>query len=91
MVSNADPSIFLYNASFIKFRQIIFGYSFPASMFNNKIQGITLNFVARNLFTIMKHTPNIDPESNYSNGPQGIEQAGVPYTRTFGFNLNAKF
>ncbi len=90
-VSINNPVIFLYDASFIKFRQIIFGYTFPASFFKDKIQGVTLSFVARNLFTIMKHTPNIDPESNYSNGPQGIEQAQVPYTRTFGFNLNVKF
>jgi TonB-linked SusC/RagA family outer membrane protein len=89
-VSTFNPAIFLYDASFIKFRQIIFGYTFPASVFNNKIQGITLSFVARNVFTILKHTPNIDPESNYSNGPQGIEQAQVPYTRTFGLNLNVK-
>jgi TonB-linked SusC/RagA family outer membrane protein len=91
LVSNANPAIFVYDASFVKFRQLIFGYTFPSSMFNNKIQGLTLSFVARNVFTIIKHTPNIDPESNYSNGPQGIEQAGVPYTRTFGFNLNVKF
>ena len=84
------PAIFVFDASFIKLRQIIFGYTFPASIFNNKIQGITLSFVARNVFTILKHTPNIDPESNYSNGPQGIEQAEVPYTRTFGLNLNVK-
>jgi len=90
-ISNNNPAIFVYDASFIKLRQIIFGYTFPASMFHNKIQGITLSFVARNVFTILKHTPNIDPESNYSNGPQGIEQAEVPYTRTFGLNLNAKF
>jgi len=90
-VSNANPAIFIYDASFIKFRQIILGYSFPPAMFRNKIQGITLSFVARNVFTISKHTPGIDPESNYSNGPQGIEQAGVPYTRTFGLNLNVKF
>jgi TonB-linked SusC/RagA family outer membrane protein len=86
-----NPGIFVYDASFIKFRQIILGYTIPASIFKDKIQGITLSFVARNLFTIMKHTPNIDPESNYSNGPQGIEQAEVPYTRTFGLNLNVKF
>ncbi len=86
-----NPAIFVYNASFIKFRQIIFGYTFPASLFKNKIQGITISAVARNVFTIKKHTPNIDPESNFSNGPQGIEQAQVPYTRTFGLNLNAKF
>jgi len=91
LVSNNDPEIFMYDAGFIKFRQIIFGYTFPGNMFNNKIQGITLSFVARNVFTIMKHTQNIDPEANYSNGPQGIEQADVPYTRTFGLNLNAKF
>jgi len=91
LTSNANPAIFVYDASFIKFRQIIFGYTFPTSMFKNKIQGVTLSLVARNVFTITKHTPNIDPESNYSNGPQGIEQAGVPYTRTFGLNLNVKF
>ena len=90
-VSNYNPGIFIYDASFIKFRQLVFGYTFPSSVFNNKIQSITLSFVARNIFTITKHVPNIDPESNYSNGPQGIEQATVPYTRTFGFNLNVKF
>jgi hypothetical protein len=90
-VSTNNPGIFVYDASFIKLRQIILGYTIPAKVFKNKIQGITLSFVTRNVFTIMKHTPNIDPESNYSNGPQGIEQATVPYTRTFGFNLNAKF
>lgn len=91
LVSNSNPAIFVYDASFIKLRQIIMGYTLPARMFNNKIQGLSLSFVARNVFTIMKHTPNIDPESNYSNGPQGIEQATVPYTRTFGLNLNVKF
>lgn len=90
-VAANDPAIFIYDASFIKFRQLILGYTFPASLFHDKIQGINISFVARNLFTIMKHTPNIDPESNYSNGPQGIEQATVPYTRTFGLNLNVKF
>ncbi|MFT3702042.1 MAG: SusC/RagA family TonB-linked outer membrane protein [Agriterribacter sp.] len=90
-VGNNNPAIFVYNASFIKLRQLIFGYSFPATAFNNKIQGITLSVVARNILTLMKHTQNIDPESNYSNGPQGIEQAQVPYTRTLGINLNVKF
>ncbi len=90
-VSNSNPDIFVFDASFIKLRQIILGYTFPAGLFNNKIQGITISLVARNVLTLLKHTPNIDPESNYSNGPQGIEQAEVPYTRTFGLNLNAKF
>ena len=91
LVANINPGIFVYDASFIKFRQIVFGYTFPATLFKNKIQGITLSVVTRNVYTILKHTPNIDPETNYSNSAQGIEQAEVPYTRTFGFNLNVKF
>jgi len=91
--ANADQGLFVYDASFIKFRQIIFGYDFPATFFHKKIQGLRLSFVTRNVFTIMKHTPNIDPEANYSASvySQGLESAEVPYSRTFGFNLNVKF
>lgn len=91
LVSNTNPAIFIYDASFIKLRQLILGYTFSSAMLKNKIQSITISLVARNVFTIKKHTSNIDPESNYSNGPQGIEQAQVPYTRTLGLNLNVKF
>ncbi len=91
--ANADQGLFVYDASFIKFRQIIFGYDFPAKFFHKKIQGLRLSFVTRNVFTIMKHTPNIDPEASYSASvySQGLESAEVPYSRTFGFNLNVKF
>jgi hypothetical protein len=91
--ANASQGMFVYDASFIKFRQIILGYDFPTTAFHNKIHGLRLSFVARNVFTIMKHTPNIDPETNYSASvySQGLESAAVPYSRTFGFNLNVKF
>ncbi|MBV9961387.1 MAG: SusC/RagA family TonB-linked outer membrane protein [Parafilimonas sp.] len=91
--ANANQGMFVYDASFIKFRQIIVAYNFPAKMFNNKIQGIKLSFVMRNVATLMKHTPNIDPEASYSASTlsQGLESAEVPYSRTFGFNLNVKF
>ncbi|AFD08714.1 SusC/RagA family TonB-linked outer membrane protein [Solitalea canadensis] len=83
---------FVEDASFIKLRQVILGYDFPLSMFNNKIQGLKISFVARNLAVLMKHTSNIDPESNYNNSAaQGLELAGVPSTRSFGLNLNFKF
>jgi TonB-linked SusC/RagA family outer membrane protein len=90
--ANANQGMFLYDASFIKFRQIIFGYDFPMKMFHSSIRGIRLSFVMRNVFTLMKHTPNIDPETNYSASiySQGLESAAVPYSRTFGFNLNIK-
>ena len=89
----ADQGMFVYNASFIKFRQLIFGYDFPTkTLFNNKIHGLRLSFVVHNVFTIMKHTPNIDPESSYSASiySQGLEAPAVPYSRTIGLNLNIK-
>jgi len=89
----ADQGMFVYDASFIKFRQLIFGYDLPASMFHGKIHGMRLSLVTRNLFTIKKHVPNVDPETNYSASiySQGLESAAVPYSRTLGLNLNVKF
>jgi TonB-linked SusC/RagA family outer membrane protein len=85
----ADQGKFVYSDSFIKFRQLIFGYDFPASAFNNKIHGLNLSFVCRNVFTIFKAIPNVDPESSYSSEiqTQGFEAPSVPYSRTFGLNL----
>jgi hypothetical protein len=61
-------------------------------MFHNKIKGLRLSFTTRNVLTLMKHTPNIDPETNYSASiySQGLESASVPYSRTLGLNLNIK-
>jgi hypothetical protein len=54
---------------------------------------ITFSLVARNLWTIMKHTDNIDPESNFAPGINyaGIEGTSVPAVRTYGLNVNFKF
>lgn len=85
---------FVYNASFIKLRELSFGYTFPESLLGKQklIKGITLSLVGRNLWTIMKHTDNIDPESAYNNGnAQGLELNGYPATRNVGFNVNVKF
>lgn len=89
-LANNVSRIFVYDASFLKFRQLTIGYSLPASLFKNKIQGISINLVARNLFFLMRQTDNIDPEGNYSPFAQGLELGGVPPVRTFGVNLNVK-
>lgn len=81
---------FVQDASFIKFRQLTLGYNFPAKMFNNKIKGLNLSFVGRNLFILMKRTDNIDPESSYNATFPGLELGGVPPVRTFGLNLSVK-
>jgi TonB-linked SusC/RagA family outer membrane protein len=87
--------LFVLDASFIKFRQLAFGYTFPSKMFNNVIKSLNISVVGRNLFTIMKKTDNIDPESSYSATAggltQGLELGGVPPIRSYGVNLNVKF
>ncbi|AMJ65140.1 SusC/RagA family TonB-linked outer membrane protein [Hymenobacter sp. PAMC 26628] len=81
---------FVQDASFIKLRQVTLGYSFPTKLFNNHVQRLTLSLVARNLFYFRRLTDNIDPEGSYNAFTQGLELGGVPPSRTFGLNLNAK-
>jgi TonB-linked SusC/RagA family outer membrane protein len=81
------------NGSFIKFRQLILGYEFPAQSLHSIFQTISVSLVGRNLFTILKYTKNIDPESEFAPtlGYAGIEGESLPATRTIGVNLNFKF
>jgi hypothetical protein len=81
-----------YKADFIKFRSFALTYNFTQKFLKNKVQGLSLSLVGRNLFYFKKETPNIDPEANYSNGYSfGLEYASLPSTRSFGFNLGVKF
>jgi TonB-linked SusC/RagA family outer membrane protein len=84
---------FVYSSDFIKLRTVTLDYSFPSTMIGKTpFKSITLSLVGRNLWTIMKHTPVIDPESTYNNGnAQGLEFGSAPLTRTAGLNLNMKF
>ncbi|TDO98478.1 SusC/RagA family TonB-linked outer membrane protein [Flavobacterium sp. 245] len=87
-------STFIYDASFIKLRQVIVGYQLPIERIKAlaKLQSLSVSFVARNLFILYKKTPNVDPESVFSAGnAQGVEQFGLPKTRSFGLSLNVKF
>jgi TonB-linked SusC/RagA family outer membrane protein len=84
---------FVYDASFIKFRSLSLGYSVPqSSLKKGVIKRLTFSVVARNIAILMKHTPNIDPESNLNNtNAQGLELSGYPAVRNIGFNVNVKF
>lgn len=94
-LANNVSRLFVQDASFIKFRQLAVGYTFPSKMFNNVVKSLNLSLVGRNLFTIMKKTDNIDPEGNFTSTSsgltQGLELGGVPPVRSIGINLNVKF
>ena len=93
IASNSIAEEFIYNASFIKLRELSIGYTFPKSILGNKtVKGLSVSLVGRNLWTILKHTDNIDPEAAYNNSNgQGLELNGYPATRSIGFNVNVKF
>jgi len=82
------------DGSFIKFRQLTLGYTLNQSILSRTpFQDITLSLVGRNLFTLMKHTDNIDPENTISPlvAYAGVEGGSLPFARTYGFTLNVKF
>lgn len=93
MVLNNVPAL-TFNATSIKLSELIFGYTFPQQLFGRvPIRGLRLAFVGRNLWTLLKHTPQgIDPEAaNNSGNAQGIEAGGsFPYA-TYGFDLKVNF
>jgi hypothetical protein len=81
-----------YKADFIKFRSFALTYNFSQKFLKNKVQGLSLSLVGRNLFYFKKNTPNIDPEANYSNSFSfGLEYASLPSTASYGVNIGVKF
>ncbi|WP_240047093.1 SusC/RagA family TonB-linked outer membrane protein [Hymenobacter nivis] len=93
LASNVS-ALSVLDGSFIKFRQLSFGYNFNQSLLaRTPFQNITLSLVGRNLFTILKHTDNIDPENTISPlvAYAGVEGGSLPFARTYGVTLNVKF
>lgn len=91
---NAEGSIF--DASYVKLRELSFSYQFPKKWFNKEyfIQSLHLGVEGRNLWLIKSHVPHIDPEVN-AFGPgslgEGVEFYNVPSTRSFGVNIKLTF
>jgi len=82
------------DGSFIKLRQVSFGYTIPKTLLSaTPFSSINVSLVGRNLWTIMKRSDNIDPESGFSPNVAyaGIEGTSIPAVRTYGFSVNFKF
>lgn len=90
-VAEKAPALFMYDNSYIKCREITFGYTFPSSMLGKFVKSLSLSFVARNPFIVWKNIPNIDPDSNYNTSGMGLEYGSLPSRRSYGFNINVKF
>jgi hypothetical protein len=84
---------FIYKSDFIKLREVSIGYSLPSKISEKlSVASLSLSLVGRNLLTLYKDVPNVDPESGYHVGNgQGLEFFPVPRIRSLGLNLNVKF
>jgi len=90
----AEPNkAFIYDAGYIKLREVSLSYSLPAKLLKGAfIQGLTLTAVASNPLIIRKSLPYADPESGLGSGNvQGYSIGSLPSTRDFGFNVKLNF
>jgi TonB-linked SusC/RagA family outer membrane protein len=83
----------MYDASFVKLREIKLGYTLPSTLTQTlPIRDVNISFVGRNLF-LWTDAPHIDPETASSSGGTiipGVESVAMPSSRSYGFNLSFK-
>jgi len=81
----------LYDASYVKLREIGLSYSLPGSLVGKiNLRGIDIGVFARNVALLYKNCINFDPEvSNRSaiQSSQGAEYAAPPSARNIGFRV----
>jgi TonB-linked SusC/RagA family outer membrane protein len=83
----------MYDASFVKLRELQIGYNIPDKWFGKTpFRGAAISLVGRNLF-LWSNVPHVDPETmSYSGGTAlpGIEYMALPSARSYGINLTFK-
>jgi TonB-linked SusC/RagA family outer membrane protein len=93
--NSVSPETNTFDASFVKLREIRFGYAFPKKWVDKTPFGnISLGVEGRNLWLIKSNVPHIDPEANVLGTGligEGLERGSVPSTRSIGFNLRVTF
>ncbi|WP_170123350.1 SusC/RagA family TonB-linked outer membrane protein [Pedobacter nutrimenti] len=87
-ISSQLSPTYIYSATNVRLRELSLGYTFPAKVFNNKIQALQLSVIGRNLWMIYNKAP-FDPEviTLTGNAFQGFENFSSPSLRSFGFSL----
>ncbi|GHU61911.1 SusC/RagA family TonB-linked outer membrane protein [Bacteroidia bacterium] len=85
---------YVYDASYVKLRDISLTYNFSKSLIKQwGVGGLSISAVAHNV-AILYRDKNLDadPETALNTGNvQGVTGLARPSTRSFGFNVNLKF
>lgn len=85
---------FVLDASNIRLRELVFGYSLPKTMLTNlPFTSAKISFVGRNLFFFTNKAENVDPEIFTGTGrnAEGTESFSPPTMKEFGVNLRFGF
>ena len=86
---------FIYDASFVKLREVSLTYSLPTSLTAKlgAVKGVDFSIIGRNLWIIHKNLPDADPEDGLSSGNlgQGYSSGSFPAVRSLGANLRLRF
>ena len=95
MMDEEIPEAVIFDATYLKFRELKLTYSFPKPMLSKTfIQSASISVVVRNLAAWTK-VPNVDPEvfsgSSEAGSIPGYDSGGIPSTRNVAFNINLKF
>lgn len=86
--------MFTYDASNIRLRELVLTYNIPqSSLDKTPIKGASISLTGRNLFFFRNDAKGFDPELVVSTdrGSIGTESFCLPYSRSFGLNLNLNF
>jgi outer membrane receptor protein involved in Fe transport len=89
--TTAAPNV--YSTTYLKFRDARLTYRFPKeALKNTPFNNLSFGVFGRNLAILHSDLPYLDPQVVTSSANlQGLENAQVPPTRSFGFNLTAQF
>jgi len=81
---------YMYDASYVRLREITLGYTFRFN--SNVIQGMDISLYGRNLGFLYNPSEILDPGMTVGTGNiQGLEGFAVPSSRTYGINARCRF
>lgn len=84
-------SLTVYDASYIKLRELSLSFNLPKSFVNKFANNIAFSIYGRNLF-MKKNVPFADPESGLSAGnTQGYLSGAYPTVRSYGASIKVDF
>lgn len=89
----SNNELFTYDASYLKLREMRFGYTFRRVIKNNPSATINLSLIGRNML-LFAPIKDVDPESLALRGGSilpGVEYNSFPSQRTYGFSFSLKY